>query len=341
MKKNPLLRNDWLSLKYLKLLIKIKPDFIYLIGYETKNVVFLTEMARKLFFPKSKIALFTMRGINMPLHGLEYKLRWNLTKKIFDAVFCHYPKGKQIIQQQGQYKVPVYLQTQIGVDKDIYHPDRNKRDQIRKKYNIPEDYFVFGSAIRIEDAKGVYEILEACKNIDVPFNYMLLGNGREFDSVRNYINHHGLNDKIILTDRIPAGEGVATHMNAMDCFVHVPKTTKKWVDTFPLAVVQAMAVGLPVIGSDSGAVPYQLGKDGVIIPEKDSNALAKAMKEMLVHPKRAKAIGDKLNKRVLNCFEIRHLNRCFYETMKAIINNEPEKGCFDQVKFENPVLNNK
>jgi glycosyltransferase involved in cell wall biosynthesis len=332
--------NDWCDLEYLKILNQEKPDFVYLIGCETDNVVFLTELYRKLFAPKLKIALFTMRGIDMPMHTkgvkflakIHYKIRWQITKKIFDFVNVHYPHGRQVINQQGKYLGPVYLQTQIGVNRDVYHPDDNRREQIRKKYNIQKDDWVFCSAIRIEKAKGVFDIISACKLIrEKPFKYLLMGNGKDFEKVKSVIQQGNLASKIILTDRVPPGEQVAAHLNASDCFIHVPITTDNWVDTFPLAVVQGMASGLPVIGSDSGAVPYQLGPDGIIVKEGNPNELAKMMIKTINEKKWAKKIGLKMLERVLNSFEIRHLNEYIYQTIKAHLDGTPEKAPKDQM----------
>jgi glycosyltransferase involved in cell wall biosynthesis len=266
------------------------------------------------------------------LHSkIIYKVRWKITKKIFDFINVHYPRGREIIKQQGKYDRNIQLQTQIGVNKDIYHPDDKRRTEIRKKYIIHQDEWVFSSAIRIEEAKGVFDIIEACKQINKPFKYLLMGNGRDFEIVKSKIAQEGLDSKIILTDRIPNGEQVAAHMNASDCFIHVPRTKQSWVDTFPLAVVQGMASGLPVIGSDSGAVPYQLGPDGIIVKEGNPNELADMMIKTMEQQTWAKEVGEKMLTRVLNSFEIRHLNKCLYQTIKAHLDGEPAKAIKDQV----------
>ncbi len=325
------LGNDWFSWEYIKILKEVKPDMVYLVGYEIRNVVFMTALARKLFFPKAMIGSFTMRGIDMPLHGRAFSLRWKKAMKIFDFVNVHYPHGLDIIKNQGGYKGPVQMQTQIGVDKDIHYPNPAKGKNIRDKYGIKEDEFVFSSAIRFQDKKGVFETIEACRMIDKPYKYLLMGNGDDFDKVKGLVAKYNLEDNVILTDYVNNGSDVADHLNASNCFIHIPKTTKKWVDTFPVAVVQAMACRLPIIGSDSGAVPYQLGDSGYIIPEGNAQALADAMNYVLDNKGLAAEKGRELYERVLNSFEIRHLNKCLYQTIQAFENNEKDKIIFDQV----------
>lgn len=332
MKQKKWLRNDWLSLKFFSILMRSKPDIIYLIGYETKNVVFLSQLYRIFFKRDVKIGLFTMRGIDLPLHGIEYRTRWTLSKNIFDFVNVHYPHGKSIIENQGKYTGPIQLQTQIGVDKDIFHPNDEQRQRLRQKYGIDENTTVFSSAIRIEDEKGVLDIIDACYIIkDMNYKYLLMGDGVDFGKVKAKIYSLQLENKIILTGRVKAGPNVAAHLNATDCFVHVPKTTKKWVDTFPLAVVQAMATGLPVIGSDSGAVPYQLGDHGFIVPEKSPKAIAEKMRFVMNNRDISKERGNDLLKRVLDSFEIKHLNECLYQTFTGVLEENNNKLIKDQV----------
>ena len=110
-------------------------------------------------------------------------------------------------------------------------------------------------------------------------------------------------------------------MNASDCLLHVPRTTKTWVDTFPLAVVQGMACSIAIIGSDSGAIPYQLGENGIIVKEHNPYEIRKVLMKLLERKIKAADYGSKLLERATNCFEIEHLNRLLLDTVKDQLNN--------------------
>src|SRR5690606_13048355 len=146
------------------------------------NVVFTTYLYKKFCNPNLKIGLFSMRGTDLPLHGKEFSCRWSRSSKIFDVINVHYPKSKEIFESQGRYLRPIQLQTQIGVDKDVYFKDPDSGRAIRKMYNISENEFVFGSASRIEDIKGVFDILEAISTINLPFKFIMMGDGKHFKS---------------------------------------------------------------------------------------------------------------------------------------------------------------
>lgn len=326
------LRHDWWSWKYLRLLINEAPDVVYLVGYETKNVALLTVLYRILFRKAVKIGVFSMRGIDMPLHGLEYRMRWRFVKKHINFINVHYPHGRRLFREQGKFSGIINLQTQIGIDRDVFHPSETYREMIRSRYGISSGTFVFGAAIRLEESKGVFDIIDACSDLDIDYTFLLLGDGRDVEEVRRHISERGLEARFILPGKVPYGEQVCMHLNAMDCFVHVPKTTRNWVDTFPLAVVQAMACGLPVIASNSGAMAYQTGADEWIVEEGNSIALREAMQRMASDRINARELGEKMLLRVLRCFEIRHLNRCLTTIFSGCVAEDKVRMSLDQTE---------
>ncbi|UKI39499.1 MAG: glycosyltransferase [Alistipes putredinis] len=122
---------------------------------------------------------------------------------------------------------------------------------------------------------------------------------------------------------------MAKYWNAVDCAVHVPRTTPKWVETFSLAAVQPQITKKPVIGNTSGSVPYQIGFENMIVPEGDIDALRQKLIEMMNNPNQAREIGMKMYERSHNSFEIRHLNELFYQTIQDIV-----KGVYDENKID-------
>ena len=107
-------------------------------------------------------------------------------------------------------------------------------------------------------------------------------------------------------------------------------TTPEWVETFSLAVIQPQITKKPVIGDDSGSVPYQIGFDDMIVPEGNVEALHNKIEWVLNHKEKASAIGLKMYKRTHDCFEVKHLNSMFYDT----IVEDVQKGKYDENKHD-------
>lgn len=230
---------------------------------------------------------------------------------------------------------PIYMQTQVGVNEEWFHEDLEARKEIRRKYNISDSTYVFGSASRFSWDKGVDIILKALPS-DGDWKYLMMGSGseEEFERLRKIIRERHLEDKVIETGFIDWYE-IAKYWNAVDCSIHVPITTDTWEETFSLSAIQPQITKKPVIGSSSGSVPYQIGFKEMIIPENDVDALSKKIQWVLNNKDEAKLIGQKMYIRTHNSFEIRHLNDLFYRTIvEDIIPDKYDTNKVDMAKYK-------
>lgn len=341
----------WTSQKMEQEILNTIPDVVYYIGEHTQDALMQLldlKSKRKDLLSKTKFIAFSMRGHQQ---SLKFKFSKNPVRmaknigkyiyfsakikklnKLCDAIFCHYPDALSEFCREG-YKKPIYMQTQVGVDTDVFHPDVEARTRIREKYEIGDAY-LFGSASRFNVDKGLGEIIKALPQ-EGNWKYLMMGWGRpdEVEKIKAEIASRGLQDKIILTGFIDTWDEMAAHWNALDCAVHAPLTSENWEETFSLALVQAMATGLPVIGSSSGSVPYQIGEDGIILPEGDVGAMHKQFVSMIENPAYGKAVGEKMKKRAEECFSILHLNDCFYHTVQDVLDDVYDPNKVDMTKY--------
>ena len=217
----------------------------------------------------------------------------------------------------SDFSKPIFIQTQIGVNSTVYKYNYKKCINIRKKYNINESDFVFGCAVRFASEKGVSIILKALQKVNAKLLLMGAGNEWEENKINQEIKKMGISDKVIKTGFIN-GDTMVDYWNAVDCAIHVPYGVKNWVETFSLAVVQAMSVGLPVIGSNSGSIPYQIGYEELIIPEKDSIALAEKMNWIINNPKERSRLAKLVHERTIAKFDILNLNDEMYKICESL-----------------------
>ncbi len=344
------LKIGWVSRKMVQVIKDIKPDIIYHIGGHTQlSLVQCAKLVKKTL-KETKLIAFSMRGpamnIKKPvLNNIVRLLQWGLSfasyllrkhnlkyfNKYSDAVVCHYPDAIECFREEG-YSGPIYMSTQVGVDPDVFHPDKNYRNEIREKYNLYSS-FVFGCAVRFLPMKGLYEIIEALP-VDGDWKLLIMGTGdHEFiDSLNKRIKERGIQNKIIFTGYIQ-GDEMAKYWNAIDCSLHVPRTTEKWEETFSLAVVQAMATGKAVIGNTSGSVPYQLGPNGIIVKEGDIEELREKINWAVKHPKEIENIGQKMMEYALNSFSIYHLNKHIAAIFEDVKSGHYSEQLMDMAKF--------
>ena len=162
---------------------------------------------------------------------------------------------------------------------------------------------VLFTACRAAPQKGVAHLLRAFDRVvrewDGPGRPLLVyvGDGPEGPALRELRSTLGAREDIVLagyrTDaaRLAAGATIAL----------VPSV---WQDAFPLAVMEAMALGLPVIGTRVGGVPEMIedGVTGVLVPPGDESALAAAMIRLLQAPAERARLARAARQRVLERF---------------------------------------
>jgi glycosyltransferase involved in cell wall biosynthesis len=88
-------------------------------------------------------------------------------------------------------------------------------------------------------------------------------------------------------------------------------------DPFPLAVLEAMALGRPVVAFAVDGVVEQLGDVGVLVPAEDVEALANAVAGLLAEPARRAALGQASARRVRTQFGIDHFDRAVCGAMSG------------------------
>ncbi len=320
----------WSSPDILPNIKKEKPDCVYYIGVHSSPS--LSQAIKGAKAVGAKMYVFTMRGDlerkkNLSLkHRLIRMYNDNLTRcnvKASDAIFVHYPDAITAFRKEG-YKGPVFINTQIGVDTSYFKFTSEGRDRIRTELGL-EDCFVFGSASRLNAEKGVLDIIEALPQ-DPKIKCMILGSGSddEIKAIKDKAIECGVADQILLPGLIGWDE-LPAYLSAMDCALHVPKRGNNWVETFSLALVQEMSVELPVIGSMSGSVPYQIGKPDLLVKEGDVSAIREKMLFVMKNSDTAKSIGKEMRRRCITCFDVEHIAKCL-----NIVLNELANGIYNQ-----------
>ena len=63
-------------------------------------------------------------------------------------------------------------------------------------------------------------------------------------------------------------------MRALDCLVLPSRSRANWTEQFGRVLTEAMASGIPVIGTDSGEISQVIGDAGIVVPEDNAPILA-------------------------------------------------------------------
>ena len=88
-------------------------------------------------------------------------------------------------------------------------------------------------------------------------------------------------------------------------------------DPFPLAVLEAMVLGRPIVAFDVGGVADQVGDCGILVPPEDASAFARALVALLDDPHRRERLGVAAAARVRERFGLGSFNRLVVAVVRA------------------------
>jgi glycosyltransferase involved in cell wall biosynthesis len=157
----------------------------------------------------------------------------------------------------------------------------------REKERFDQDAILFTSVGRLEPQKNPMLLVQAFAALNHPsIHLIMLGEGSLREKLVAYIREHGLERRVhLLGKRNEIPECLA----ASDVFV----LSSNWEGN-PLAVMEAMAAGLPVVGTAVGGVPELLesGQQGILVPPGDCAAFTEAMRTLLNDPEKRTAMAN-------------------------------------------------
>ncbi len=172
----------------------------------------------------------------------------------------------QAVWRAKGYRGPLTVIPQFGVDPDLFRPlDRR-----------PEQPFTVGYAGRLVPEKGVDLLLLALAQAP-RVRARLVGSGPEQRLLEHLIQDMGLQDRVTLEAPVPSTQMPAL-LPQLDALVLPSRTRPNWKEQFGRVLIEAMACGVPVIGSDSGELPHVIGDAGLVFPEENVPALARHLR---------------------------------------------------------------
>lgn len=190
--------------------------------------------------------------------------RWML--RTVDYVIAGTESAAQVWRTKG-YRGPLEVIAQFGTDPDLFHPAAER----------PADRpFTVGYIGRLVEEKGVQVLIDALAQMDGAARLLVVGGGPERKRLGERAAARGLDGRVEFVPQIASMEMPAVY-HRLDVLALPSLTRPNWKEQFGRVLVEAMASGVPVVGSDSGAIPDVIGDAGLIVPEGDAAALAAAL----------------------------------------------------------------
>jgi glycosyltransferase involved in cell wall biosynthesis len=175
----------------------------------------------------------------------------------------------EVARRKG-YSGPLSTFTVYGIDPAMFQPAP------RREPRPSPDTFIAGYLGRLTLYKGTGLLIEAVADMPPHCRLRFIGAGPDEPELRRMVAERGVADRVEFRPAVPT-DAVPAALAELDALAVPSLTRPNWMEQFGRVLIEAMACGTPVVGSDSGEIPRVIGDAGLITPEGDVAALRDAL----------------------------------------------------------------
>ncbi len=275
------MRNRDILKAFFRLLSLIRRERVDIVNTHSSKDSWIASFAARVAY---RPMLIRTRHVSIPIRNHPFNIVYKLPHRI---ITCG-EKIRERMIEVNHFPREKVVSIPTGVDVKRFDPERVKGN-IRKELGIEGDAPLIGSISIIRTEKGYPYLLEAAQEIlkvKPKARFLIVGYEPKGDTLAQEVRKRGLEDKVIMPG---LREDIPEILASLDLFV-----LSSLREGVPQGVAQALAMKKPVVATDVGGVP-ELVKDnqtGLLVPPADSEALAKAILELLEDKEKAKRLGE-------------------------------------------------
>jgi glycosyltransferase involved in cell wall biosynthesis len=278
-----------------RILEKVRPDILQNVEiFALRQFPFvraITEHATRY-----KIPLYTGVHISLPLthkYGLPIALALKLllqpTLRATRLFFALNEGGRRNLRWLGmpEEKITRLMYATWGIDPEEFTPTRDGREPV---WDAPTVLFIG----RIHEEKGIFDLLEAFSQVRATIpnvQLKLVGSGPQLEDIKNRIQASPLLQTCEVLGTVK-NRDLPPLLRAAAIFACPSQSNRKWEEYVGMTNIQAMACGVPVVTTRSGAIPeYVPESAGILVSERSPTALAEAILTLLHNPALRQQMG--------------------------------------------------
>ena len=260
--------------------------------YQKPLVVFGWEnQPRSLLLPRQWIRNFVMSATNLYLAGNQ--------------------DGAAVISDWG-YKGKIEVMPQMGVDTNLFNP---------KIVNNNHNQLNIGFLGRLVPEKGIDVLFAAVRQLrqkGLSCQVTICGSGSSEADLRQEAEKQQISEIVTWKGAI-RHEQAPKEIGKFDVLVLPSRTIDTWKEQFGHVIIEAMAMGIPVVGSDCGEIPNAIANSELIFPEEDFTALAAILKRAICEPDWRQAMGSYGINRVNKYYSHQRIAQILIDLWQSII----------------------
>ncbi len=166
---------------------------------------------------------------------------------------------------------------------------------------------------RFAEPKEQDALILALKDIRLPWELVLVGDGPRLRKVKELVNSLNLESRVSFTGAV---EDVDSWLKTCHIFVLM----SRW-EGFPISILEAMRIGLPVIASDVGGINEQIidGETGYLVPRDNIPLLRDRLIRLIQNPQLRNRMGLAGKKRFQNFFTVEKMLKLHRELYSELL----------------------
>jgi L-malate glycosyltransferase len=301
---------------FIRLLKELEPDFIYVhqepYAIQTAQIY----LANSLSINKP-IAFFTWQNI-FKRYPFIFRQIEQLTFKKTNVAFTGSCSAEEVLRKKDYQGNCAMLPS--GIDTDIYAYSY-QAEELKNNLREKENEVIIGYLGRIVLEKGLNTLLHALHKIkELPWRLVMVGSGEYEIEFKQIANNLKLNHRINYLGYIPHTEA-PLYLSAFDLLVLPSETQPNWKEQFGRVIIESMACQTPVIGSNSGEIPYLIESTcgGLTFPEAQPKAFAEQLSKLITNQNLRLNLGKKGRQAVVQSYTNSALAKHFADTIESVL----------------------
>ncbi len=250
---------------------KIKPDAVLIIEEPFSIMGWWCSYWCKRIVPPVPVLLYSYQDIQKnyppPFSWME-----RFVLRHADYMFASNQEGLQVFRRKGRIYGNEVLPTSVNLERFRY-----------KQPCVQNPIFTVGYVGRLSEEKGLEDLLWSLVDTDDRIRLRLVGDGPARYWLEVRARELGIAERIVVMPPVSHEELPGVYHD-FDALVLPSRTTSSWQEQFGRVLIEAMACGVPVIGSDSGAIPEVIGEAGLIFPEGKAPQLSEKILQLYHDP---------------------------------------------------------
>jgi len=268
---------------------EFKPD---LINIEEEHYSLVTWQVRKLAQKRRiPIIFFTWQNI---FKNYPPPFCWTESNVLNNAVgaIAGNQEAAMVLRRKG-FRLPVAVIPQMGVDCELFAGppiSSEHRAQEKKRLGLDPDKIAIAYIGRMVEEKGVEVLIDAVSAMPnrSTVEVVLIGSGDQLNGWIQRAQNRQVNIRHIA--QVPS-DSIAEYLRLTEILCLPSETRANWKEQFGRVLIEAMAAGSTVVGSDSGEIPIVVANAGKIFPEKDVAALSSILLDLTLNVAYRDAFG--------------------------------------------------